>query len=93
VRPGGLGRSTEIHSPHFHRIAYRPPSFLTSNLALDLGEVGRGGVDWIGMAHDREQWRALLNAAMNLRVALNIWKFSSGLTTGLSSSAQLHVFS
>jgi hypothetical protein len=34
----------------------------------DLGEVGRGGVDWIGLAQDRYRWRALLNMIMNLWV-------------------------
>jgi hypothetical protein len=33
---------------------------------MDL--IGWGGVDWIGLTQDREQWRALVNAAMNLRV-------------------------
>jgi hypothetical protein len=35
---------------------------------MDLGETGRGGVDWIGLARDRDQWRALVNVVMNLRV-------------------------
>jgi hypothetical protein len=58
---------------------------------VDLGEVGWGGVDWIGLAQDRNRWRALVNAVMNLWVPLNAGKLSSGFTTGgLSSSAQLH---
>ena len=32
-------------------------------------KVGFGGVDWIGLAQDRESWRAVVNAVMNLRVA------------------------
>jgi hypothetical protein len=35
---------------------------------MDLGEIGLGGMDWIGLAEDRDKWRALLNAIMNLRV-------------------------
>jgi hypothetical protein len=31
-------------------------------------KMGGGGVDWIDMAQDRDQWRALVNMAMNLRV-------------------------
>jgi hypothetical protein len=35
---------------------------------MDLGEVGRGDVDWIGLAKDRNRWRALVNSVLNLRV-------------------------
>jgi hypothetical protein len=35
---------------------------------MDLGERGWGGVDWIDLAQDRDKWRALVNAVMNLRV-------------------------
>jgi hypothetical protein len=34
---------------------------------MNLGEVGWGGVDWIGLAQDRHKWRALVNAIMNLQ--------------------------
>jgi hypothetical protein len=35
---------------------------------MDLVEIGMGGVDWIGLAQDRDKWRALVNVGMNLRV-------------------------
>jgi hypothetical protein len=38
------------------------------NIKMDLLEVGLNGVDWIGLAQDRNRWRALVNSVMNLRV-------------------------
>ena len=38
------------------------------NIRMDLQEVGCGHVDWIGLAQDRDGWRKLVNAVMNLRV-------------------------
>jgi hypothetical protein len=37
-------------------------------IRMDLGKVGWGGVDWIGLAKDRNIWRALVNSVLNLRV-------------------------
>jgi hypothetical protein len=58
---------------------------------MDLGEIEWGDVDWIGLAHDRNRWRALVNAVMNLRVPGNAGKLSSSCATGgLSSGTELH---
>ena len=38
------------------------------NIKMDLQEVGWEGVDWIDLAQDRDRWRALVSAVMNLRV-------------------------
>jgi hypothetical protein len=37
-------------------------------IKMDLGERGWGGVDWIGLAQDRDQWRAVVNTVMNIWV-------------------------
>jgi hypothetical protein len=46
----------------------RPRRRWENNINMDLQEVGWGGMDWIDMAQDRDRWRALVNAVMNLRV-------------------------
>jgi hypothetical protein len=35
---------------------------------MDLREIGWGGMDWINLAEDRDQWRALVNMVMNIQV-------------------------
>jgi hypothetical protein len=37
------------------------------NIKMDLREIGWGGMDWIDLAQDRDQWRALVNTVMNIR--------------------------
>jgi hypothetical protein len=46
----------------------RPRRRWVDNIKMDLLEIGWGGVDWIGLAQDRDKCRGLVNAAMNLRV-------------------------
>jgi hypothetical protein len=46
----------------------RPRRRWVDNIRVDLGEVGRGDVDCIGLSQDRNRWRAVVNSVMNLRV-------------------------
>jgi len=46
----------------------RPRRRREDNIRMDLREVGCGCVDWTELAQDRESWRALVSAVMNLRV-------------------------
>jgi hypothetical protein len=39
-----------------------------NNIKMDFREIGWGGMDWIDLAQDGDQWRALVNTVMNLRV-------------------------
>ena len=46
----------------------RPRRRWEDNIKMDLQEVGCRGMDWIELAQDRDRWRELVNAVMNLRV-------------------------
>jgi len=46
----------------------RPRLRWEDNIKMNLQKVGCGGMDWIELAQDRERWRPLVNAVMNLRV-------------------------
>jgi hypothetical protein len=57
-----------VGKPEGKRPLGRPRRGCVDNIRMDLGEVGLGDVDWIGMAQDRNRWRALVNSVLNLRV-------------------------
>jgi hypothetical protein len=46
----------------------RPRRRWVNNIRMDLGEVGWGDVDWIGLSQDRNRCRVLVNSVLNLRV-------------------------
>jgi hypothetical protein len=46
----------------------RPRSRSVDSIKIDLREIGSDGMDWIDVAQNRDQWRALVNMVMNLRV-------------------------
>jgi hypothetical protein len=57
-----------VGKPEGKRPLGRPRRRREDNTEIDLREVGRGGMDWIDLAQDRGQWRALVKTVMNLWV-------------------------
>ena len=57
-----------VGKPEGKRPLGRPRRRRVDNIRIDLQEVGCGYVDWIGLAQDRDRWRTLVSAVMNLRV-------------------------
>jgi hypothetical protein len=57
-----------VRKPEGRRPLGRPRRRWEDNIRMDLREVGCGVVDWMELAQDRDRWRALVSAVMNLRV-------------------------
>jgi hypothetical protein len=57
-----------VRIPEGKRPLGRPSCRWEDNIKMDLEEVGCGGMDWIELAQDRDRWRALVNAVMNLQI-------------------------
>jgi hypothetical protein len=57
-----------VEKPQGRRPLGRPRHGWLNNIRMDLVEVRWGDVDWIGLAQDRDRWRALVNSVLNLRV-------------------------
>jgi hypothetical protein len=57
-----------VGKPEGRRPRRRPRRKWLDNIKMDLVEVGWVDVDWIGLAQDRDRWRALVNSVLNLRV-------------------------
>jgi hypothetical protein len=57
-----------VGKPEGKRPLGRPRHTWVDNIRMDLGEVGWGDVDWIGLAQDRNRWRTLAILVLNLRV-------------------------
>jgi hypothetical protein len=55
-----------VGKPAGRRQLGRPRRRWVDHINMDLLEIGCGGVDWIGLAQDRDRWRALVNAVMNV---------------------------
>jgi hypothetical protein len=57
-----------VGKPEGKRLLGKPRRRWEDKIKADLQEVGCGGMDWIELAQDRNKWRTLVNAVMNLRV-------------------------
>jgi hypothetical protein len=57
-----------VGNPEGKRPLDRPRRRWEDNIRMDLREIGWGGMDWIDLAQDRDQWRTLGNTVMNLGV-------------------------
>jgi hypothetical protein len=57
-----------VGKPKGRRPLERPRRRLEDGVRMHLREIGLGGVDWIRLAHDRDRWRAVVSAVLNLRV-------------------------
>jgi hypothetical protein len=60
----------------------RPRRRWVDNIKIDIREIRWDGMDWIDLVQDRDQWRALVNTVMNLRVSKNAGKFLSSRIIG-----------
>jgi len=67
VRRGGVYRVL-VGKPEGKRPLGRPRHRRVDNIRTDLQEVRCGYIEWIVLAQDRERWRTLVSAVMNLRV-------------------------
>jgi hypothetical protein len=57
-----------VGKPERRRPLGRPRHMCVDNIRIDLLELGWGDVDWIGLAQDRDRWRALVNSVLSLWV-------------------------
>jgi hypothetical protein len=79
-----------VGKPEGERPLERPRGRWTDSIKIVLGETEWGCRDWIDLDHDRDQWKALVNTALNLQVPWNVGKCLSGCATGgFATSAQL----
>jgi hypothetical protein len=67
-----------VGKPKGMRPLGRPKRRWEDNIKMDVGERGWCVMDWIDLARNRDQWRALVNMVMNLRVPQKVGKFLSG---------------
>ena len=79
-----------VGKPEGRRPLGRPRCRWMYNIRTDLQEVGCGYMDWIGPAQDRDRWRTLVSAVMNLRVPWNAGNFLTSCKPVSFSRRTLH---
>jgi len=79
-----------VGKPEGRRLLERRRRRCVDNNRMDFQEVGCGYMDWIGLAQDRDRWRTLVNAVMNLRVLRNAGNFLIGCKSVSFSRRTLH---
>jgi hypothetical protein len=71
-----------VGKPEGKRPLRRPRRRWVDNIKMDFRGMGWGRTDWIGLAQDRGQWRALVITVQTSRFHVNVGKFLSSCTTG-----------
>jgi hypothetical protein len=74
-----------VGKPDGEKSLKRPRHRWVDNIKMEIREIGWSGIDWIYLAQDRDQRRALVNTVMNIR-----GPFSSCTIGGFSRRAQFH---
>ena len=90
-----MGEEKEVYrvlvgKPEGKRPLVRRRRRWVDNIRMVLQEVGCGYMDWIGLAQDRDRWRTLVSAVMNLRVPFNAGNFLTSCKTVSFSRRTLH---
>jgi len=80
-----------VGKPEGKRPLRRPRRRWVDNIRMDLQEVGCGYVDWIELVQDRDRWRTLVSAVMNLRVQRNVGNFLTSCKPVSFSRRTLHL--
>ena len=68
MEEGRVVHKVLVGKPEGKRPLGRPRRRWEDNIKMDIQELGRGCVDWMELAQDRDRWRALVSTVMNLRV-------------------------
>ena len=92
---GAYGRGEGVYrvlvgKPEGRRPLARPRRRWADNIRTDLQDVGCGYMDWIGLAQDRDRWRTLVSAVMNLRAPWNAGNFLTSCKPVSFSRRTLH---